>query len=280
MKKLLLFLFMSSLSIVYNYGQDSIFLKNNSIIKAKILEINRKEINYKLFDNQDGPTYSMNKKQINFIKYNNNYIESFDRKRYRKFEQKQIIDTTLHRFLLGAGLSIGVFNPDDYYDYINRYAEYYNLQMDEIDNSAKNINFGIHGLVGVKFTKTFSMNLFGEYNSNEIKVYNDNHYGNTFYLTKKTFGINGNEEIPINRKLGINIEEGITYNDISFYAKNKNLLSGDNIGFRLQGGLNFYFSKHFTLQGLIGLDYANVTKQNFDMDYTGLLFSINMIFNK
>ena len=280
MKKSIISLLIFSVSLFNSYSQDSIFFKNENDVKAKILEINKKDIKYKLYDNQDGPTYTINKKDIYLVKYNNGYSESFTRKKYRRGDQKQIIDTTFHRFMLGGGMIIGVYNPSDVFDYIDRFAKYYDLHIDEIDNSIKNMNIGLSALVGFKFTREFNMNVVGEYNSNSLKVYNSNHDGNTFSLTKKTIGIMGNEVIPLNRKLGINITEGITYNNISFSAIHENLLSGDNIGFRLQAGINFYFSRLFTLQGLVGGDYAKVTKNNFNMDFSGLLFTVNIIFNK
>lgn len=54
-------------------GCDTIFLKNGLQVKAKVLEVGQSEIKYKLCDNLNGPTFSMNKFEVVKIKY---YIET------------------------------------------------------------------------------------------------------------------------------------------------------------------------------------------------------------
>jgi|GEM_PF-589519 len=49
-------------------AQDLIIKKNNETIKAKILEVGTTEIKYKLFDSPDGPTFTINKREIKTMK--------------------------------------------------------------------------------------------------------------------------------------------------------------------------------------------------------------------
>lgn len=62
------------LSIIYllcsnnTIAQDLIIKKNNETIKAKILEIGTTEIKYKLYDSPDGPTITINKRDVKSMK--------------------------------------------------------------------------------------------------------------------------------------------------------------------------------------------------------------------
>ena len=58
------------------------------------------------------------------------------------------------------------------------------------------------------------------------------------------------------------------------------MFSGSSLGYRIQGGVNLYKSKLVTFQGLLGGEYADVTNKGLDMNYSGFLISLNIIFNK
>jgi hypothetical protein len=75
MKKILCFLF--ALSCYNSYAQDFIYRINGDKISAKVLEIDKAYISYKKFDNQDGPTYKMVRKEIVRIEYKNGTVENF-----------------------------------------------------------------------------------------------------------------------------------------------------------------------------------------------------------
>ena len=68
MKKIILIIFLLP---IFTLAQDNIVLKNGEDINAKILEINESVIKYKKYDNQEGPIYTILKKEIFFIKYPN-----------------------------------------------------------------------------------------------------------------------------------------------------------------------------------------------------------------
>lgn len=75
MKQLLvIFMFLCSTSC---FAQDVIVKKDGSTILSKVIEIGSTEIKYKKFSNQDGPTYSIYKSEIQTINYENGEKENF-----------------------------------------------------------------------------------------------------------------------------------------------------------------------------------------------------------
>lgn len=62
---------------VLAFSQDIIVKKNTDEIQVKIIEVGLTEIKYKNWNNQDGPTYVINKSDIFMIKYANGDKESF-----------------------------------------------------------------------------------------------------------------------------------------------------------------------------------------------------------
>ncbi|TXH53287.1 MAG: hypothetical protein E6Q89_09685 [Bacteroidia bacterium] len=73
MKWLVLFLFLYNIS----YGQDVVTKKDGEELKTKIIEIGVSEIKYKKFDNLEGPIYSIPKKEVSVIKFENGVEEIF-----------------------------------------------------------------------------------------------------------------------------------------------------------------------------------------------------------
>jgi len=76
-KKLILFFLFAFASNVI-FAQDLIITKDAKKIEAKIMEINVNDIKYKLYDNLDGPTYTMLKQDISSVIYTNGTIELFE----------------------------------------------------------------------------------------------------------------------------------------------------------------------------------------------------------
>lgn len=58
-------------------AQDKIFLKSGENIEAKILEVNVDEVKYKKITNIEGPIFSMPKKEIHMVIYENGESEIF-----------------------------------------------------------------------------------------------------------------------------------------------------------------------------------------------------------
>lgn len=75
MKKVLLFLMLLSATSVF--AQDVIVKKDGSTILSKVVEIGSAEVKYKKFSNQNGPTYTISKTDIQAINYENGEKDTF-----------------------------------------------------------------------------------------------------------------------------------------------------------------------------------------------------------
>lgn len=75
MKNLLVFLFLLCSASVS--AQDVIVKKDGSTILSKVIEIGTSEVKYKKYTNQNGPTYSISKSEIQTINYENGEREDF-----------------------------------------------------------------------------------------------------------------------------------------------------------------------------------------------------------
>ena len=58
-------------------AQDVIVKKDQSTVMSKVLEITSTEIKYKKWNNQDGPTYSINRSEVVSINYENGEVDRF-----------------------------------------------------------------------------------------------------------------------------------------------------------------------------------------------------------
>jgi len=61
-----------------SFGQDKIYKADNSIIKVKVVEINKAEIKYKKFSNQNGPAYIIPITEVSMIVYENGEKEVYN----------------------------------------------------------------------------------------------------------------------------------------------------------------------------------------------------------
>lgn len=76
MKNLYLLLFVLSLAATVR-SQDKIYKKGGEIIEAKITEVGTDEIKYRVFSDQSGPMYSLDKDRIIKVVYQNGRIETY-----------------------------------------------------------------------------------------------------------------------------------------------------------------------------------------------------------
>ena len=60
------------------FAQDVIVKKSGDEFKTKVLEVNQSIVTYKMFDNQEGPVYNMNKDEILMIKYQDGTKDIFN----------------------------------------------------------------------------------------------------------------------------------------------------------------------------------------------------------
>ncbi|WP_411274391.1 hypothetical protein [Daejeonella sp.] len=58
-------------------SQDKIYKKGGEIIEARITEVGTDEIKYKIFSDQSGPMYSLDKDRIIKVVYENGRVETY-----------------------------------------------------------------------------------------------------------------------------------------------------------------------------------------------------------
>lgn len=88
------FLFFASFRL---FAQDTIYLKNQeTYIITKIIEVTSTEVKYKKFDYQDGPTYTVNKQDLNKIVYKNGDVEMYDNQSNRQKSNSPIPTSNIY----------------------------------------------------------------------------------------------------------------------------------------------------------------------------------------
>jgi hypothetical protein len=75
MRKVILFLLSFFLLNASLKAQDKIYRKNGQVLKVKILEVGTSDIKYKLFGDNEGPVYVLEKDRIKKIEYENGKVE-------------------------------------------------------------------------------------------------------------------------------------------------------------------------------------------------------------
>ena len=61
------------------HAQDRLRLRNGSSLEVKVMEVGTREVTYKRFDNQNGPTYRIVRSSVESIQYENGTKEEFGR---------------------------------------------------------------------------------------------------------------------------------------------------------------------------------------------------------
>lgn len=75
MRKLIFFFISLFVLIISSSAQDKIYRKNGEVLKVKVLEVSSSEIKYKIFGDNDGPVYVLEKDRIKKIEYENGRVE-------------------------------------------------------------------------------------------------------------------------------------------------------------------------------------------------------------
>lgn len=73
-----LFLLFQILIVKSSFSQDIITNKNGEDIKAKVIEVNQTEIKYKKHGSQSGPTYTLDKREILMVRYEDGTKDIFN----------------------------------------------------------------------------------------------------------------------------------------------------------------------------------------------------------
>ena len=163
MRKVLLVLLTIFVFSASTKAQDKIFRKNGQIVKATVLEIGSSEIKYKMFGDESGPFYVLEKDRISKIEYQNGRVERFtvDWKDPEQYEGQltKAIKVDFFGPLLGYSqftfekstgvgrsyeLTLGIIGAGK-----NQTLEYYDNTL----RTAKRNQFGIGVAAGYKFNK-------------------------------------------------------------------------------------------------------------------------------
>lgn len=70
--------FVFAMFSIIAHAQDVIVKKDGNTITSKVTEITSSEIKYKKFSNQNGPTYTIGKNEVNYINYENGEREQMN----------------------------------------------------------------------------------------------------------------------------------------------------------------------------------------------------------
>ncbi|GAB3418377.1 hypothetical protein [Niabella aquatica] len=185
-------------------AQDSIFLRDKTIIPARILEINERSVIYKKTGNPSGPDYKVSVNRVKHIIFESGAVEEFSRRAphppapvkpdfSRRVEaiirNKKLYPHTLPDNLLSAGYFTGqnVYYgaPDDKLAH-GLYIKYQRLLFNEV------VGLGIAPFiafnqkqVGAKFTATAYTKFFGKLRIGAGPYYSISHQGFTRYYWVK-----------------------------------------------------------------------------------------------
>lgn len=102
MKKILYALAFIGLFPSHAFSQDKIHKKNGEILEVKVLEIGEAEIKYKIFNDLDGPIYSVDKDRLLKIIYQNGREETY---------RNSLKDETLYMGQAKKALKINFLSP-------------------------------------------------------------------------------------------------------------------------------------------------------------------------
>lgn len=75
MRKLIFFFISLFVFVISSSAQDKIYRKNGEVLKVKVLEVSSSEIKYKIFGDNDGPVYVLERDRIKKIEYENGRVE-------------------------------------------------------------------------------------------------------------------------------------------------------------------------------------------------------------
>ncbi len=57
-------------------AQDTLFFNSGTQIRSKVLEVKPDVVTYKMYENIEGPTYTVYKHELHSIHYQNGYVET------------------------------------------------------------------------------------------------------------------------------------------------------------------------------------------------------------
>jgi len=160
-----LFLLMAGMFLVAASvkAQDKIYRKNGEILKVKILEVSSTEIKYKIFGDEEGPIYVLEKDRIQKIVYQNGRVEK---------PTLDIKDPELYADQLQKAIKINFFSPlsgflQFGYEKSTGVGKSYELTM-AIIGAGKNQTLDFYNPTDVQKRNQFGMALGAGYKFNKL----------------------------------------------------------------------------------------------------------------
>lgn len=115
MKRLIFLIPFFLLFFSNSFSQDTIFMKDKSVVIAKVLEILPDYVKYKKYDNLDGPSYTELKADIMRIVYQNGTIDEFTKSDIPKIKFKNESFNKKAQGIFLAGLTLSTLGGDAAY---------------------------------------------------------------------------------------------------------------------------------------------------------------------
>jgi len=237
------------LTSIQSFSQDIIHRYNGEKIPSKVIEINTNEVKYKDFDNQDGPIYTIEKKFIKQIVYQNGKIEKYDKKHYDSEDAEWYHDNRKN------ALKFSFFGPFAGYSEISyerniKVGQSYEISLgaiglgkNEFLNKFENIRYDQRGVFvsgGYKFSNMPSFIFFGK--PRQKHLFHGSYIKPIVYLG--TYAEN-------------------QYDYYNYQVVRDNTIFGSlNIEF----GKQWEFANRFVLDIFLGLGYGFDNKKSYDTD--------------
>lgn len=299
MKRLLL-LFLSLIFInSFLFSQDLMIMQNGDDIECVVTKVGVDEIEYKKFSNQEGPTYTVLKKDVFLIKYKNGEKDVFNERSQiqepvNEEPQKEIINTdnsssNVNDMLSTSSEDIEAINYGKSIISINTVHLFYGYISVNFEYISENGIFGFKLPISISFQDSdetlfniyeFPGVLFGQGGTyidliNGVDIDGSNGFGMGNFYTGLDFKIYPTGQGHVNAFIGPSL--GLTqhnYSNYYYYGYNP------EVAFTLasNAGVSFNPSRFFniTLDGSIGIEYVTKTGDVFQFFRMGLTMGVRL----
>lgn len=251
-RNLLIYILLSVFSISVS-AQDIIYKTDGSREEVRILQVGNREIQYRKYDNPEGPVYIINKENILLITYENGQYEQFSRQVDLAEMEKQELATDFARNIFAYHLFDLIFGD-------------FALSYERLLSSGK---------VGLKIPVAFGFDEYDNWDFNNV-VYSG--IGVNFYPTGQ-----GKWKYFMGPQLRVGY--GRATNWMSYYDEDGNYLydgevedEGIYTKFFVDNGVQFMPVKNFSVSaiGSIGIRYFSEAPYEEDVVRTDGQFAINL----
>ncbi|MFC2111211.1 hypothetical protein ACFLQ5_02030 [Bacteroidota bacterium] len=285
MKKLFLLVLIGFIANISAFSQDTIFLKNNSSIKAQVIEIGTSVIKYKKYDNREtSPVYNIYKSEVRVIKYEDGTLDSFSNvtdKSKSKENNNQItsdgINDTIKnnyisKFYFGGGYSLmnryKIGNALEFWQRVNgdnsevidQASGFFILKLGYLDNIDKNKThwLGMDGQIVITPSHALWGTTLGFGFRNEI------HFKAMFMNIALQYGYamdkNKNALFIIEPGLDLGTMTGTISINNTYYEQS----SAFGVGGHFAIGVDYFINKNFTANFRLGYRGVSINETHRD----------------